>query len=1223
MAAAELFLQILEEKDLVSAQVLQAARREIERTSPPPDAVGLSLWLVQGQHITASQAERLLAAVMQKSSEQPPSMARWQKSEPKPTEALRTSMPPPPAAARPKPPAAEPRSPGREKAPAASRPKPAAKAPADELDLAPMTEQEGDSAKKPAKAAPPVKEAATPAVEAKAAKSPGPKAAGPAKPATVGGSLEPLEQTMKGPLDSLIESESQESGGYDDPMAGQAIGAATTSKRFGFRRYFKNLFRRHKSKVVTVKAADPRQVKLVLFSWGVAFFAVIAAMAIFHYLSARDAVDIRRDASAAVEKGDYDLAIRYYDEFLKSYAKTSESGDVAMLRVEAKLRQAAKQASASDDWTSAFAVAEAQMKELPKSTKSDLLEPVGNALASIAAGMARQVKAKPDEASVGRLQAITNMIESNIPVGKRPLKMLEEDINPVLKQCGQAVGAQKELDQAVDEIGKAVAAGELPRAYAAYRNVVKAYAEVVDHPDLIAAMKKVSAVQQQAVKAGRPTLAWSHAERPADLIAAMPLAVRPVQGNLPAGQGKLRFVVDRGTAYALSAESGKVLWRRFVAHDPKLPGVTALPIVETSASDVVLCDPVHQELLRVRGLTGELLWRLSVGRPIVAPPVRAGKSLLLVQDRRLLFIDLAGGEASHDLSLPQSVTLPPVVDAAHGLIYLVAEQSNIYVLDGAKGECRQVLHLGHEAGTIAALPAVVGDFLLVAVNDSANDATLRAMSIAASPKDEPLRAVERINLKDYDVRGFITTAPAALESGAVIVTAQGGLVILERNGADDKAPFRVAAHNEPASEERAVHFLASDGRSFWVTGRQLAQYMAPNGKDEIVPQATTENGSLFVAPPTVEGGTMVTVVQRPGLPGTSVTAIDLAKNEPVWETWLAAPLTAAPTIGANSGKLTLMTASGGMFRLPPTALRLGAPPVEPIACVEPARVSKPFTSLIPLSEERFAISGGAETKSIAVYDPQAEEKRFRWLVSPQELAAGPAAFAGGVLAACANGQVFLLDPLARGEMAKPYEIKLPGVTDWKWQVPQAVNDKLAVLCDGDRRVMTINLTGGAYPMLAEGTAALSKTTLASPIAVLGKSVYVVDANDSLLSFTLPELAPGKAQPLGGHYAWGPQRVGKMVLAATENNRLIAVDEQQQVAWQVNMSYGPLAGTPFSAGDDIYLSAQSGIIWRISAADGKERNKVDAGCPLGTGPLPLGTHVIVGGSDGSLLEVKKP
>ena len=78
-----------------------------------------------------------------------------------------------------------------------------------------------------------------------------------------------------------------------------------------------------------------------------------------------------------------------------------------------------------------------------------------------------------------------------------------------------------------------------------------------------------------------------------------------------------------------------------------------------------------------------------------------------------------------------------------------------------------------------------------------------------------------------------------------------------------------------------------------------------------------------------------------------------------------------------------------------------------------------------------------------------------------------------------------------------------------------------------------------------------------------------------------------------------------------------------MVWQSVLSYGPLAGTPYLSGDEIFLSARSGMVWRISAADGKELGKVDAGCPLGTGPLVVGSRVIVGGHEGSLLEVKKP
>ena len=173
MATAEQFLQLLEEKDLVSLNVLQAARREVKGTSPPPDAVGISLWLVQGQHITASQAERLLAATMERAS-----FSRWQKGEPKPTEVLRVPIPPPPAPPRFAPQAPEspsPAGPGESPPP---KPQSAAQKSLDELELAPEPAPGHAAATKPLKSSPPAAKAPSAAATPAAAPRAGPKPAG-------------------------------------------------------------------------------------------------------------------------------------------------------------------------------------------------------------------------------------------------------------------------------------------------------------------------------------------------------------------------------------------------------------------------------------------------------------------------------------------------------------------------------------------------------------------------------------------------------------------------------------------------------------------------------------------------------------------------------------------------------------------------------------------------------------------------------------------------------------------------------------------------------------------------------------------------------------------------------------------------------------------------------------------------------------------------------------
>ena len=175
--------------------------------------------------------------------------------------------------------------------------------------------------------------------------------------------------------------------------------------------------------------------------------------------------------------------------------------------------------------------------------------------------------------------------------------------------------------------------------------------------------------------------------------------------------------------------------------------------------------------------------------------------MFLADDKRLRSIDLASGATSHYLQLPQAAALGPIVDLAHGMIYVVAEQSNLYVIT-SRTMLQQVVHLGHDKGTIVAAPTVVGDFLLVPVNGG-DEASVRVLSIDAKDA-EPLSVVQKIKIK-----GYVNTPPAAISDGAVVVTAQGGMVALAADAAGGDSPFRIAAHTDTALDEKAVHLRCS------------------------------------------------------------------------------------------------------------------------------------------------------------------------------------------------------------------------------------------------------------------------------------------------------------------------------------------------------------------------------------------------------------------------------
>ena len=191
---------------------------------------------------------------------------------------------------------------------------------------------------------------------------------------------------------------------------------------------------------------------------------------------------------------------------------------------------------------------------------------------------------------------------------------------------------------------------------------------------------------------------------------------------------------------------------------------------------------------------------------------------------------------------------------------------------------------------------------------------------------------------------------------------------------------------------------------------------------------------------------------------------------------------------------------------------------------------------------------------------------------------GPGAFAGGLLTACVNGQVFLLDAEARGDMAKPLQPVLKDVNTWDWRTPVAVDDKLAVLSDGDKRLMAIRVSNYGDKALTEAAAATTKNGLVSPLAVLGKVVFVVAATRPVrqqpAEFRIARSYPGQAAGPGGTLRLGAAAGGQVGARGHREGRLFAIDEQRQVVWQSVLGYGPLAGVPFLSGErDVSLRPQ--------------------------------------------------
>ena len=469
------------------------------------------------------------------------------------------------------------------------------------------------------------------------------------------------------------------------------------------------------------------------------------------------------------------------------------------------------------------------------------------------------------------------------------------------------------------------------------------------------------------------------------------------------------------------------------------------------------------------------------------------------------------------------------------------------------------------------------------------------------------------------------TSPLACEGVRVLVAAaEGMLYVYDVGGSDPAAPLRKIAESPLTEAESPRRYALLRGDRFWVADTKLARYRLRGAEGRLSLGLIAESRSTFLQPPLLLGTTLISV-RRGDLPGVLISALEEDRHDPTWQVRVGAPWPAEPLLAGVAGRLTAVTALGAVFDLDVRGLAGPSVADQPLLALARGELLRPIGSVVAMGGGMFAMVPGGASNQIVLFDPR-EPRRFRWFLLPESvLACPPIALAGGLLAPCASGRIFLLDPHSTHDLAEPFAPELAGSAPWRWQRPAAVSRDEAVISDGDRRLYRLRVAAqsGTKPRLVARGEAVSPPALASPPAVAGSTVYAVDVAGTLRSFVLPSLEEGKSFELGGGRVWGPQGFGRRVLLATAEGRLLCLGDRQNLLWQIELRHGPLAGPPWDAGRQFVLASTHGVVWRVDAANGEELSKIDSGCPLATGVVEVAGRLFVGSPDGCLYEVTLP
>jgi outer membrane protein assembly factor BamB len=472
------------------------------------------------------------------------------------------------------------------------------------------------------------------------------------------------------------------------------------------------------------------------------------------------------------------------------------------------------------------------------------------------------------------------------------------------------------------------------------------------------------------------------------------------------------------------------------------------------------------------------------------------------------------------------------------------------------------------------------------------------------------------------LKGRVDLPPSVCGERAIITTDTGDVHVFELDQATSKESLHEAAAARLEGGSDLVRYTLLQAGGCVVGDAQLASFdIQPSDKQLSPTWRDAAKGTVCQTPIAIAN--TIFCVRRVGeMPGVVVSALAAEKGDVYWQTCLAAPLAAEPIVDAQSGKVTLATASGGVYQLPADALGKQTVVDQP-AAMPSASLRRPVSAVSRCRGGKLVLTCDDESDQAMAFDPSDPQKPLRAWSLPGAPTCPPIDFAGGLLASCDVGQVFLLDPLSGKKLCEPFQPLLRRSELPAWRQAVAIGDKDIVISDGRANLYRLQVVDTPVPHLEAITERELAHAIVSPLANVEKMVCGVDAAGKMVHFNLPDLARGGEQAIVGRCVWGPRRVGSQVMLATDSVQLYCFDRSCQLHWQVALPYGPLAGDPLPVADGYVLASVPGVVWRVAAKSGKELAKVDVGQPLGTGPVLLGNRLFIGGHDGSLHQMTAP
>jgi hypothetical protein len=1282
-ASANSFLDRLEQLGLLEESVVADARRMVRESRFEVTADAVAKMLVDDGHLTAAQAKKMVAAAAESASASSTSSpaASAKPSAAAPTRAPASAPPasaPPASAPLPSSdgddllgladddaPATKPAKPAPAPTPAAAK---AADRPAEKPSSKPATEKnaaEKNAAEKPAAKAPdkpkipatvapvgkapakPSKPAATggeaddiivleeaPAAAPAAQKKPVKRPAAPPSVAALppSGGLQPLDGGLM-PLGGGLDVTGLDAfgappaglsplgGAGQDPFGTGGGGAPAAQPTPDAAQAAAAAFKKSKARTFD----SP----FMLLGGGGLVLLLIAGVVLGIVLMRGNANELFEAAEADYRSQSYNQAIGKYDKFLANFGGDPKA---SLARVRRGLAEIRSVVESSKDFKLGLARSKEIIPKIESEEKfSEGRQELAGILPTIADGLAKQARLAGASEKARELVKLTDealeMVNnpSYIPTSLRASQQSRiDDIVRIQAEAKRHIDQEDALTKAITDIEAATSTGQTGEAFEVRRSLLNNYPALEFNELLMEQVKKVAARERELVKELDKKAAATQ-EDDADVPNVRRLLISHRRGGTveKPDQATLFFLAN-GSVYGLDAAGGQLLWRRAVGYETR---VHPLAVGKAPDVDGLLADGSRNELSRVAGRTGKLIWRLAIGERFASPAIVGSKALITTETGSIWEVDLETGACGRRVQFPQALAIEPGPISATGVTYQVGSHSHLYAVSTDKLVCREVFYLGHRAGTIAVPPVMSLNHLVIAENAGPDYSLLHVLVTNAEgvglerpAEQEPIR-----------LSGHITAPLIQVKNRIIAITNLGEIRVLDVDPTNTKKPVKVAATMVKSLNRPQSSFGLVDGAQIWLGSDRFVTYDIQASRQQLNRRWVRHELEAFIAPFSRSGKTVFHARRRRGSPGVTISAASMEDGKTIWQTDLGISL---PLIVNDEPRNQLVTVSaqGDLFRISKEALDAGLldKPIE-TAEVEGSATTYSFNEAFPLPGGKAVLFSDLDRTAALVLDPSRQGDELQVVrvdTGSANVTCQPSLLAGGMLLPLDNGQVWLADLSTGKPRVLPFQSRTEPGIKVRWMKPalMAGDQPECLLVDSRQKIYRIGIKDQPSPNLGSFNEADVPAQLITPPAVSVDTVFALSRNpdgDKIHLLPLPGLTEGKEAALGGRLLQGPWQVGSQVMMVSDTEGLLCFGSDPAPRWKMPLPGGALAAPPRLDGDSLLLASVKGEVWRASLEDGKSGPKLDLKAPLLGAPIPYGDRVLISGADGMLFAIPKP